>query len=30
MVLFVPCFGVSFGTVSNSACLDDIDLGLGS
>ena len=30
MVLYVPCFGVSFCTVSPSVCLDDIYLGLGS
>ena len=30
IVLYVPCFGVSFCTVSPSMCLDDIYLGLGS
>ena len=28
MVLYVPCFGVSFCTVSPSACLGDIYLSL--
>ena len=30
MVLYVPCFGVSFCTVSHSVCLDNIYIGLGS
>ena len=30
MVLFIPCFGVSFCTVPPSVCLDDIYLGSGS
>ena len=29
-ILFAPCLCISFCTVSPSACLDDIYLGLGS
>ena len=30
VILYVPCFGVGFCTISPSVCLVDIHLGLGN